>query len=88
MLVEFIIYTVIIASVAAWVLAIAYKWGIIEKLQANAPCELIHKLASCLFCLSWWTCVALSVVASVILWDWHMLLIPFVATRITQCLIR
>lgn len=87
-LVNFIIVTIIISSVAAWCLTLGYKWNVIEWVQVHAPCDLIHKMFSCQFCLSWWTCVGLSLVAVIVTCCWWYMLVPFVSTKFAQCLIK
>ena len=48
-------YIIIVSCVAAWMLSLAYKWRIIERVIVKTKIDLIHKMFSCDFCLSWWT---------------------------------
>lgn len=82
----FITVFVIIATLAAFLLALAEKWGIIEWLQLHAPSDFLHRLFSCPFCLSWWTCLALSVVAFALSGDYVALTTAPCATMITRSL--
>ena len=82
-LLNYIALAVLVALFAAFLLDLAYKWGIIEWVQVHGN-KFFSKMFNCNFCLSWWTGVALSVVLALALWDAHCLLIPFVSTSITR----
>ena len=74
-------------SATAWAINLAYKWGIVEWLQVNAPCELLYKLFSCDYCMSWWVSVCLTVVAVLATQCWWCVFIPFASTMVSLCLL-
>lgn len=76
----------IVALFAAWCILLLRKLGVIEWVQAYA-CLTLSRLASCDFCLSWWTCVVVSCVIAMLLEQWLVLLVPFVSTPITRKLL-
>ena len=78
-----LIYSVIVAMIATFLLLLARKWGILEYLQVHGN-DFISKMAQCYFCMSWWLCVFLTVLVIRYTCDCHMLLIPFIATPIAR----
>ena len=74
---------VITALVATFFLLLAYKWGAIEWLQVHGN-EFVSHLANCTFCLSWWTCLAVSLLFIIESRDLSLLIVPVVATPITR----
>lgn len=86
MLLDFIAVAALVALLAAFLLDLAYKWGVIERMQVHGN-AFFSKMAGCDFCLSWWTGVVLSVLLALVLWDAHCMLIPFVSTSITRKLL-
>lgn len=74
------------ACVAAFLLLLAYKLGIVEKMQLLGP-DIIAKMAHCDFCMSWWLSVMLAVVFMIIFKDWTFVFVPFVSTPIARRLI-
>ena len=82
----FLTCVVLVALLAAWVLLLFLKWGIIEWLQVHGS-DLVSKAANCFFCMSWWMCVVLSIIAAVVLGEWSVLAVPFFATPITRRLL-
>lgn len=92
--VDFLIAVFLVALFAAFILSLAYKWGFIEWLQVHginskkdSVNDLFSKWASCNFCLSWWIGVVLSVLAALIVGDWHLLCVPFFSAVITKHII-
>ena len=86
MMVIVLVYTVLVALLAAFMVLLAYKWGVVEYLQVHGN-EFISKMAHCEFCLSWWCCVFLSVVIIHHTGNFYLLLVPFMATPITRRLL-
>ena len=78
-----VLFAVITAFIATFFLLLAYKWGVIEWLQVHGN-EFVSKLANCTFCLSWWTCLAVSLIFIIESWDLSLLIVPVVATPITR----
>lgn len=84
--VDFCAACVLVALLAAWGLTLLRKWGAIERMQVRG-CDLVSRLASCDFCLSWWAGVAVSVIAATVLGEWELLAAPFFSTMITRALL-
>lgn len=82
----FAIYVLGVATLAAWLLTLAYKWGAVEWVQLHGG-HLLAQLCSCQFCLSWWACVVVACVAAVATRSPELLATPFFATKITQKLL-
>jgi hypothetical protein len=78
-----ILWAIITACLATFFLLLAYKWRVIEWLQVHGN-EFVSQLANCTFCLSWWTCLAVSLIFLVESRDLAFLFIPVVATPITR----
>lgn len=78
-----ILWAIITACLATFFLLLAYKWGVIEWLQVHGN-EFVSQLANCTFCLSWWTCLAVSLIFIIESRDITFLFIPVIATPITR----
>lgn len=83
---KYIISVLLIALLAAFLLILANKWGVIEKVQVRGN-DFFSEMFSCGFCLSWWTCVLLSILFALIQWDGSLLFAALFATPITRRLI-
>lgn len=79
-------FAVITALIATFILLLAYKLGAIEWLQVHGN-DFISKLANCTFCLSWWMCLAVSMVFIIDSRDLSFLIIPVIATPIARKLL-
>ena len=79
---EFVCWIVVVALLAAFVLALAQKWGWIEWLQVHAESDFLYKLFSCHFCTTWWVCVLVALGALAVTGHWTLLLVPPCATLI------
>ena len=82
----FVIILLAIALTAAFGIMLVSKLGVRDKVIMEAP-RLISELFSCDFCLSWWTCVFLSIIVSAVTGMWVMLCVAVLATPITRKLI-
>lgn len=78
--------SVVIACQAAFILLLAKKVGVIERIQIYGN-DLFAELASCNFCLSWWTCLIISVMAAIGAQDLSVIVCAFIATPITRILL-
>lgn len=76
--------SLLVASAAAFFLALARKWGVVEYMQVHAPNQFLDKMFRCEFCLSWWACVVLTIFVVMALQEPFMFFIPFFATMITR----
>ena len=75
-----------IAVTAAFGIMLISKLGVRDKVIMEAP-KLISELFSCDFCLSWWTCLFLSIIASAVTGLWLILCVAVLATPLTRRLI-
>ena len=78
-----ILWAIITACLASFFLLLAYKWGVIEWLQVHGN-AFVSQLANCTFCLSWWMCLAVSLIFIIESRDITFLFIPVIATPITR----
>lgn len=82
-MVTFVCWVAVVSLSAAFFLALASKWGVLEWLQIHALNDLLHEMSMCHFCTSWWTCVAESLMLCAITGYIPLLAVPFCATMIT-----
>lgn len=85
-MIDYLCVVVLVALLAAWVLLLMKKWGIIEWLQVHGT-EKVSEAAHCSFCCSWWVCCVVSLVLFLIMGEWAVLMCPFFATPITRLLV-
>lgn len=90
MMIELFFIAMIIACVTTFVVTLMHKWGFIEYMQVNADNfpEVVNKLFSCDFCLSWWSSVIICISVAIVTFNLYILLCPFVATPIAKFLLR
>lgn len=79
----YLFVTAAVALAAAFALLLLKKWGIIEWLQVHGN-DLISKMANCDFCLSWWTCLVVSIVSAILAQDPLCILTAIMATPLTR----
>ena len=83
---EFFITIIELALVSAFIICLLGKLKVIEHMQVHGN-DLIHELASCNFCLSWWTNVIVCAVAFAIFRETSFLYMPFFSTMVTRYLL-
>lgn len=83
---HFIYNIIVVALIAAFVLTLLRKWGVIEWVQIHGN-DFFSKMFNCDFCLSWWTCVILSVLMLIMTGNPVLLGVPFCSTMITRVLL-
>ena len=88
MMCDFVCWVAVVGMIAAFVLSLADKWGIIEYLQIHAPNDFLNKLFSCPFCCSWWVGVAISLSLLLVTKEWFFLAVPLCSTILTRELWR
>ena len=81
-MIEFIAYVFAVSLIVNFIRTLAIKWGILEKLQLNAPNEFLHKLFTCSFCQSFWLGVVISILLAVCCGKGFLLLVPFLSCNI------
>jgi hypothetical protein len=82
----YILLIIAISSASAFFIQLARKWGGIEWLQVHGN-DFIAEMAHCDFCLSWWTNIALCLIASLLTMHWELLLLPLANTMLTRKLL-
>ena len=85
-MIDYLIIISLNSSLAAFLLTLLRKWGFVERLQVHGN-DLISEMAHCDFCLSWWTNVAVSIIAAIVMKDWTILFAPIFSTMITRKLL-
>lgn len=80
---QFICTAIIIALIACWLILFITKIGVREYVQVHAP-RLISQLFDCDFCLSWWICLGLAIIFSLIIGNFVLVLSAFCATPLTR----
>lgn len=85
-MVTFIIWVLVVATVAAFLLTLLKKWGVIEYVQVHGN-DFFVKMFNCDFCLSWWACVLICFVALLITGNPVYMGVPFCSTMITRILL-
>lgn len=81
-----LIVAIFVALLAAFVILFISKRGWRERMEVKAP-KLLSEMASCDFCLSWWTCLAVTVFVVIGTHDVGFLLSAVAATPITRYII-
>lgn len=82
----FLISIILIALASAFVLTLAYKWGVIEWMQVHGD-KIISQMANCDFCLSFWSNVIVYMVVMLVVDDVTIGLAPLFSTMITRKLL-
>lgn len=82
----YLFIVVMVALAASFVILLLKKWEVLEWLQVHGS-DLISRAAGCSLCMSWWTCVVMSVIVAVFIGEWLVLFVPFYATPITRLLV-
>lgn len=82
----FLISIILIALASAFVLTLAYKWGVIECMQVHGD-KIISQMANCDFCLSFWSNVIVCMVVMLVVDDVTIGLAPLFSTMITRKLL-
>lgn len=83
---HFIYNIIVVALIAAFVLTLLRKWGVIEWVQIHGN-NFFSKMFNCDFCLSWWMCVLICFFALIFTGNPAFLGVPFCSTMITRILL-
>ena len=82
-----IAYSVFVALVAAFVVALLKKWGVAEYMQVHGD-RFTSQLFSCDFCMSWWASVLVMLLSISFVGDNAVyMLAPVLATPIARYLV-
>ena len=82
-MIQFVCVVVLVALMASFLVLLLTKWGVVEWLQVHGD-ELLSKMASCSFCLSFWMCLLLTLVVVLGTDNALYMSVPFFATPITR----
>lgn len=82
----FAVYVMLAACLAAFMLLLGKKWGIVERMQVRGN-RFFSAMAHCDFCLSWWLGVLIAVLLALLAAEWRMLLLPFFTTPLARRLL-
>ena len=82
----FAVYVMLAACLAAFLLLLGKKWGIVERMQVHGN-RFFSAMAHCDFCLSWWLGVLIAVLLALLAAEWRMLLLPFFTTPLARRLL-
>lgn len=85
-MINFVCCIVIIALLAAFFVQLSKKWRVVEWVQVHGN-KFFSEMFHCDFCLSFWACAVLSVVAFVFTGDPLLLVVPFCATMLARILL-
>lgn len=75
-----------VALIAAFGVLLMKKWGIAEYFQVHGN-RFFSQLFSCDLCMSFWTCLVLSVLLAVVTSEPLMIAFAFPATPVTRMLV-
>lgn len=82
-MIQFVCVVVLVALMASFLVLLLTKWGVVEWLQVHGD-ELLSKMASCSFCLSFWVCLLVTLVVVLGTDNALYMSVPFFATPITR----
>lgn len=82
-MIDYLFVAIAVALVAAFALLLLRKWGVVEWLQVHGN-DIISRMAGCDFCLSWWTCLVVSLVVAAISQNGYIVCVSVLATPITR----
>ena len=80
---DLLMFAVVIALAAAFIILLAGKWGFLEWVQINGN-EIFAKLCGCNFCLSFWVGFVLSTLFAIVTGSPVLLFVPFIQTPLTR----
>ena len=80
-----LVYSVIVALVAAFVVVLLKKWGVAEYMQVHGD-RFTSQLFSCDFCMCFWASVMIACVSTVFVDGAWMMAVPFLSTPLARYL--
>lgn len=80
---EITIIVLLVALLAAFVILLADKLKLIERVQVHGN-DFFVKMFNCQFCLSFWCALVICIAMYSFLFDWRLFLVPFFSTPITR----
>ena len=83
---NFILFTIIVALIASFIVLLLNKVGVLEWMQIKGN-EFISKMANCHFCLSFWVALIISIFIAFYFQNPILILVPICSTPITRILL-
>lgn len=77
---------IMVALIAAFGVLLMKKWGIAEYFQVHGN-RFFSQLFSCDLCMSFWTCLVLSVLLAVVTSEPRMIVLAIPATPLTRMMV-
>ena len=84
-LTNILIAAVLTGCLTSWVVILLKKWGVTEWVQVHGN-SFFGKLASCDFCMNWWSAWVIVAVALIATGWWWLVGVPFFSTAIGRFL--
>ena len=85
---DILVFGLVAGHFAAWLITLADKRGWLATLQTNAPNDTIWTLFTCRYCMSWWSSLAMSIVAAIAFGNAWLLIAAFVGTMTSRKLLE
>ena len=85
-MITFLLFTVIVALLAAFIILLITKLGIREWVQIHGL-KLFSKMFGCNFCLSFWTGYCVAIILAIVTLNPLLLAVPFCSTPLTRILL-
>ena len=89
--IDFFIAVAAVALLAAFIILLLTKLGIVERVQVHGLNskrgkinDIFSELANCHFCLSFWTAVLISAVAVALTGEPYLMFVPIFSTPLTR----
>ena len=85
-MVTYLIFTVIVALLAAFAILLIDKLGIREWVQIHGL-KFFSEMFGCGFCLSFWAGCLFAIILAMVTWNPVLLAVPFCSTPLTRIMI-
>lgn len=85
---DILVLGIIIGCLASWFITLSNKRGWRTTWQTNAPNDTIWHLLECDYCMSWWSSLAMSIVAAIAFGNAWLLVAAFVGTMTSKKLLE
>lgn len=82
----FLVHTIFIAMLAAFIVLLVKKWGVDEWMQVHGD-KLLSQLFSCDLCMSFWAAGIVSIIMVCVTGDGFLIFVPLLSTPVTRMLV-
>jgi hypothetical protein len=76
----------VVALASAFFILLISKIGLRDKVILRAP-KLISQMFECDFCLSFWVALVISILFSIMLGSWVVLIVPLLSAPLTRIMV-